>query len=339
MGDRIHRETRAAGRATASVSAHSLTDIVSLYTAREVVVRLSEWERLVSRCSRRLAVGGSSMSWLDTGRMDDAGAPVLVFLHGNPTSSFLWRHVVTALSDRFRCVAVDLIGMGASGKPDIDYTWADHRSHLWQVLDALDVSGTAIRLVMHDWGVALGLEYARRHPGLITGVAMMEGHLRPLGSWEEFDEAGRVLFAELRDPVRGRRKIEDENFFLASVLPGGMHHQLTDEERAAYNAPYPDARSRRPIWAWVTQIPIAGEPSDVHDVLVANLAWLETTRTPRLLLYGDPGAIIDRDSLAAIAARCPGLVTRPVGPGLHFLPEDQPSAIAELLSAWAAGEP
>ena len=313
--------------------------IVSVRTAREVVVRLSEWETLVSRCSRRVAVGGSFMSWVDTGPTDDTGAPVLVFLHGNPTSSYLWRHVVMALSDRFRCVAVDLIGMGASGKPDIDYGWADHRTYLWQALDALDVGGAAIRLVMHDWGVALGLEYARRHLGRIAGVAMMEGHLRPLGSWEDFDEAGRVLFAELRDPDRGRRKIEDENFFLSGVLPGGMHHQLSDEERAAYNAPFPTARSRHPIWAWVTQIPIGGEPADVHDVVTGNLAWLETTRVPRLLLYGDPGAIIDRDYVAAITARCPGLVTRPVGPGLHFLPEDQPAAIAEHLRAWAVGEP
>ncbi len=113
-----------------------------------------------------------------------------------------------------------------------------------------------------------------------------------------------------------------------------MDHQLTEDERLAYAAPFPTPRSRRPIWAWVTQIPINGDPPDVRDALDANLAWLESTQTPRLLLHADPGAIIDSAYAAEIAARCPGLTTRTVGPGLHFLPEDQPKAIAEQLATW-----
>ena len=257
-----------------------------------------------------------------------------MLLHGNPTSSFLWRHVITALMDRFRCVAIDLIGMGGSGKPDLDYTWAIHRDYVAEALAGLDTEGRAIRLVMHDWGVALGLDYARGHPERVAGVAMMEGHLRALGSWQDFDEAGRALFGELRDPVRGRRKIEEENFFISTVLPSGMHHQLTEDEQRAYAAPFPTPRSRRPIWAWVTQIPINGDPPDVRDAVEANLTWLESTKTPRLLLHADPGAIIDSAYAAEIAARCPGLTTRTVGPGLHFLPEDQPNTIAEHLATW-----
>jgi haloalkane dehalogenase len=284
-----------------------------------------------------LTVRDSTMHWVDTGPVADPQAPVLVFLHGNPTSSYLWRHVMAALAGRFRCVAVDLIGMGGSGKPDIDYTWADQRHYLTAALDALDVEDAEVRLVMHDWGVALGLDYARHHPERVAGVAMMEGHLRPLTSWDEFDDAGRALFAELRDPVRGRRMIEEENLFLTTVLPSGMHHELTEDERAAYLAPFPTPRSRRPIWAWVRSIPIGGDPPDVRDAVAANLDWLASTSVPRLLLHADPGAVLDSAAVADLAARCPGLVTRSVGPGLHFLPEDQPDAIAALLAAWAGG--
>ncbi len=287
--------------------------------------------------SHLVAVRGSTMHWVDTGpapSRPDGAAPVLVFLHGNPTSSFLWRKVLSALRDEHRCVAVDLIGMGRSGKPDLAYTWADHRSYLTDALDALDTHGAPIVLVMHDWGVALGLDYARHREDRVSGVAMMEGHLRPLASWSEFDAAGRALFQELRDPVTGRRMVEEENFFLSTVLPSGMHHELTPDERQAYQAPFPTPRSRRPIWSWVRQIPIAGDPRDVHEAVAANLAWLQTTAVPRLLLHADPGAIVDSDYLAEIARGCPGLVTRPVGRGLHFLPEDQPDAIASELEAW-----
>ena len=304
------------------------------------MVETLHWDALVARGARQLRVLGSTMRVVDTGppgHLEDAQAPVLVFLHGNPTSSFLWRHVVTALADRFRCVAIDLIGMGGSGKPDLDYTWAVHRDHVAEALAALDTEGRAMRLVMHDWGVALGLDYARRHPERVAGVAMMEGHLRALGSWQDFDEAGRELFRELRDPFRGRRKIEEENFFLSTVLPGGMHHQLTEDEQRAYAEPFPTPHSRRPIWAWVTQIPINGDPPDVREALDANLTWLGSTKTPRLLLHADPGAIIDSAYAAEIAACCPGLTTRSVGAGLHFLPEDQPQAIADHLATWIQG--
>jgi haloalkane dehalogenase len=142
------------------------------------------------------------------------------------------------------------------------------------------------------------------------------------------------LFAELRDAVKGRRMIEEENFFLTSVLPSGMHHELTEDEKAAYLEPFPTPRSRHPIWAWVTQIPIGGHPPDVRDAVAANLAWLESTKVPRLLLHADPGAVLDAANVADIAERCPGLVTRSVGAGLHFLPEDQPGAIADHVATW-----
>ncbi len=288
--------------------------------------------------ARRLSlpVGQSTMSVLDTGpsEQDDADPP-LVFLHGNPTSSYLWRGVIDALAPHRRCIALDLIGMGRSGKPDLEYVWSDHRSYLHAALDALDCGPGGMVLATHDWGVSLGLEYARHRPGRVRGIAMMEGHLRPMDSWQDFDEGGRALFQMLRDPVAGRRAIEEENFFLDAVLPGGMLHQLTGEERAAYQKPFPTPDSRHPIWRWVTQIPIAGDPAEVAQVMTDNLDWLAEAAIPALLLHADPGAIIDSAYLTRLRSTAPALEIRAVGPGLHFLPEDQPDAIASAIRGWA----
>jgi haloalkane dehalogenase len=263
---------------------------------------------------------------------DTGGAgPTVVFLHGNPTSSYLWRRVIPLLSGRFRCVTVDLIGMGRSPRPPIGYDWGDHRRHLTAELDRMQ---GPFRLVGHDWGVGLGIEYARTRPDRVGGMAMMEGHLRPLASWDEFDEGGRDLFRRLRDPVEGRRLIEDENFFLTTVLPGGMRRRLKAEELSAYEEPFPTPESRHPIWKWVTQIPIGGEPPEAHRVLTANWDWLTTTELPLLLLTADPGAVLDSVRVEEVAHAAPGLRIRNVGEGLHFLPEDQPEAIARELSEW-----
>jgi haloalkane dehalogenase len=291
------------------------------------------WEQLSARGSRYAAVLGSAMHLVDTG----GNGPVVVFLHGNPTSSYLWRHVVVRLADRFRCIAVDLIGMGRSGKPDIRYDWADHRRHLTAVLDdlPLEVQGR-LWLVGHDWGAALGIEYARTRPERVAGVAFLEGHLRPLPSWQSFDDDGRDLFQQLRDPHFGRRMVEDDNFFLTTVLPAGIRRTLEPTELQAYLEPFPTPRSRHPIWRWVTQIPVAGEPPDVAEVLTDNAAWLATTPLPRLLLWASPGAVISAELAAELTQTLPGLHAVHVGDGLHFLPEDQPGPIAAALHAWIA---
>ncbi|MBL7259791.1 haloalkane dehalogenase [Paractinoplanes lichenicola] len=259
--------------------------------------------------------------------------PTVVFVHGNPTSSYLWRNVIPPLAGRFRCVAVDLIGMGRSPKPPIAYDWADHRRHLTPVLDGLD---GPLWLVGHDWGAGLTIEYARTHPGRVRGVAVTEGHLRPLASWDDFDEGGRDLFRRLRDPVEGRRMIEEDDFFLSTVLPGGTLRELTPEERHAYADPYPTAQSRHPIWRWVTQIPIGGEPPETDRVLAANWDWLTTTDVPLLLLTATPGAILSPPRVEEVRRAAPRLRIRDVGEGLHFLPEDRPAEIAAELAAWMA---
>lgn len=284
-----------------------------------------------------LAVAGSFLHVLDTGRPTTAGsAPVLVFLHGNPTSMFLWRHVVHALAPDFRCLGLDLIGMGRSGRPDIDYLWADHRRYLSAALDALDTGGAPITLVLHDWGVGLGLEYARTRPQRVERVVFSEGHLRPYPSWQDFDEGGRALFRQFRTD-EGARMIEQDNFLLEKVLPGGMNHQLSDSERVAYTEPFPTPVSRHPVWVWTTQIPVDGDPPEPAAVLSDNYAWLQSTGTPRLLLYANPGSVLQAEQVATARLDCPGLTAVDIGDGLHFLPEDQPEAIAAAIRSWLVG--
>ncbi|MGC5169036.1 haloalkane dehalogenase [Microbacterium sp. DT81.1] len=294
-----------------------------------------DWDAVTRKYGHDVPVLGSTMSVIDVGPVDRATGPVLVFLHGNPTSSFLWRKVIAALASRYRCIAIDLIGMGGSGKPAIGYSWTDHRAYLTETLDRLDVGTQPVRLVTHDWGVGLGIEYARTHPLRVAGVAFAEGHLRPLPSWDAFDEGGREFFRRLRDPVDGRREVLDDDVFLTAILPGGMYHQLTIEEARAYREPFPTPASRLPIWAWVTQIPVRGDPAPVHDALSANYEWLAHTSTPRLLLHAHPGAIITTAVARELVADIPVIASVDVGRGLHFLPEDQPENMAAALAAWA----
>lgn len=293
------------------------------------------WSPTLGVVGYDLDVGGSFVHVLDTGSILGS-APVLVFLHGNPTSTFLWRHVVQGLVPDFRCIGIDLIGMGRSGRPRIDYAWADHRAYLTAALDALDTGGAPITLVQHDWGVGLGLEYARTHPERVQRVVFLEGHLQPYRSWQDFDEGGRELFQQLRTQ-QGRRMIEDDNFLIEAILPGGMNHQLSADERAAYAEPYPTPTSRYPLWVWTTQIPIAGDPPEPTAVLADNYAWLRSTRTPRLLLHASPGSVLPSEQVATTRQDCPGLDVVDVGTGLHFLPEDQPDAIAAAIRAWVDG--
>ncbi len=293
------------------------------------------WAECPGVVGHDVAVGETSMHVLDTGVPTAGSAAVLVFLHGNPTSTFLWRHVAGRLAPGFRCVGIDLIGMGRSGKPDIAYLWADQRSCLDAALDALDTGGETITLVLHDWGVGLGLECARTHPGRVERVVFMEGHLQPYPSWQDFDEGGRELFRQLRTE-QGRRMVEQDNLLIEAILTGGMNHELSQDERAAYAEPYPTPSSRHPIWVWTTQIPVAGDPPEPTAVLRENYAWLQSTDTPRLLLHARPGSVLQAEQVAAARRDCPGLAVVDVGPGLHFLPEDQPAAIADAIRDWIA---
>ncbi len=283
---------------------------------------------------RRIPVLGLRMAVVEVG----AGDPI-VFLHGNPTSSYIWRNVLPHLQALGRCIAPDLIGMGDSDKvPDSEggsYTFLEHRRYLDALLDALGVRHN-VTLVVHDWGSALGFDWARRHPASMRGIAYMEGLVRPT-TWAEFPEAARGLFQALRSPA-GETLVLDQNVVVEQVLPGGLLRTLTEDEMAWYRRPFArPGEDRRPTLSWTRQTPIDGEPAEVADIVQGYAAWLRQSTLPKLFVNGEPGLVLTGPSRDVCRAwPCQREVTVP---GLHFLPEDSPDAIGLAIAAWIEAIP
>lgn len=275
---------------------------------------------------KSLPVLDSTMAYRESG----AGEPI-VFLHGNPTSSYLWRNVIPRLESEGRCLAPDLIGMGRSGKPAIDYAFADHARYLDAWFDALDLRN--VTLVIHDWGSALGFNWARRHADRVAGIAFMEAIVRPL-AWSEWPDASRELFRSFRTPGVGETLIFEKNVFLERVLPGSIRRRLTDEEMNAYREPFRDSASRRPMWRWPNQIPLDGEPADVVDLVSRYAEWLGESDVPKLLLTFEPGILIPAPMVAWCREHVRRLDVQDIGPGSHFVQEDHPEAIGDAVKAW-----
>ncbi len=288
--------------------------------------RVSLPEDLVSRT---VNVRDSFMHYLEANLSESSGDPIL-FLHGNPTSSYLWRNVIPHVQDKGRCLAPDLIGMGKSGKPDIDYRLVDHITYVDAFIEALELDN--LTFVLHDWGVAIGLHYLTRFSERVKAVAFMEGHLHT-NTWDDFDEDSQAMFKQLRTEGVGERMILEENFFTETVLPGGTLRDFSKEELDAYRAPFLERSTRKPMLRAVREIPIEGEPADVAEIVNAYNAYLTTFDAPKLLLYAQPGAIIGEQEVTWCKA-LPNLTAVDVGAGLHFLPEDRPAEIGRGLRGW-----
>jgi haloalkane dehalogenase len=277
-----------------------------------------------------LNILGSTMHHRESG----AGTPV-VFLHGNPTSSYLWRDVMPAVGSG-RLLAPDLIGMGESGKPDIDYTFADHARYLDAWFDALDLQDVV--LVGHDWGGALAFDWAARHPHRVRGIAFTETIVKPM-AWEEFPEGGRQLFEAIKTDGVGEAMILDDNAFIEQGLPGTSATPLTQGDLDAYRKPYPTRESRLPLLQWPRSMPLGGEPADVVARIEAYDRWLRaSTEVPKLLLTfaPGPGAMMHDGIVAWCAANIAGLeIEHSEAVAGHHTPEDQPALIAAAVSAWA----
>jgi haloalkane dehalogenase len=261
-----------------------------------------------------------------------AGEVPVVFLHGNPTSSYLWRNVIPHVAEQTRCLAPDLIGMGSSGKPDIAYRFVDHVRYLDAWFDALGLG--EVVLVGHDWGGALGMDWAARHPGRVRGVALIETFLRPL-RWAEFPPLGAELFRSFRSP-KGEQMILEDNTFIEFNLPHGVVSGLAAADHDVYRAPYPDPAARRPLLTWPREIPIDGEPADVHERMLAYGRWMaETPEVPKLVMTVEPGVGMGSPEVAAWAKETFASVeVESVGPGGHHAPEDQPDAIGHAVARW-----
>ena len=271
---------------------------------------------------KRVKVLDSEMSYVDVGKGDP-----IVFLHGNPTSSYLWRNVIPHVSDIGRCLAPDMIGMGQSGKsPYYTYRLVDHIRYLDAWFDAMNLSN--VILVIHDWGSALGFHRASRYPHQIAGIAYMEAIVRPF-SWDDFGEAADV-FRALRSSA-GEHLVLDENAFVERVLPSGMIRSLSEEEMGTYRAPYTEREARLPTLIWPRQASVNGEPEDVTSIVRAYSEWLSQSQIPKLFIAGEPGSVITAGS--ANRQFCETLKNQQevTVKGRHFVQEDSPDEIGAAL--------
>jgi haloalkane dehalogenase len=285
------------------------------------------------RFVRRFAtVHGSRMAYIDEGRGDP-----IVFLHGNPTSSYLWRNVIPHVVAHGRCIAPDLIGMGRSDKPKLGYQFADHARYLDGFFDALGLD--KVTLVIHDWGSALGFDWARRHPDRVRAIAFMEAIVTPVPTWDAFPEQGRQVFQALRTPGVGEEMVLDRNFFVEQLLPGSVLRPLTPAEHAAYRAPFAERDARLPTLAWPRQLPIAGEPPEIVALVERYRDWLAASPLPKLLFTVEPGVLIPPPVAAWCRDHVPNLEVVALGAGLHFVQEDHPHALGRELARWIAALP
>jgi haloalkane dehalogenase len=275
-------------------------------------------------------VFGSRMAYHERGK----GAPVL-FLHGNPTSSYLWRDVIGALEGRGRLIAPDLIGMGDSAKlenpaPDT-YRFVTHRKYLDAFIDAVIGERQEILFVIHDWGSALGFDWANRHRDRVRGIAYMEAIVRPFAGWQEWSEAATPIFQGFRSD-KGESMILDRNMFVERVLPGSVLRKLSDAEMTEYRKPFEKREDRWPTLTWPRQIPIAGEPADVVAIAGNYATWMSENDIPKLFVNAEPGAIL----IGAVREFCRGWKnqTEVTVQGSHFIQEDSAPAIGEAIGTW-----
>ena len=271
------------------------------------------------------------MAYIEVG----SGDPI-VFLHGNPTSSYLWRNVIPHLETAGRCIAPDLIGMGDSQKLDDpgpgSYRFVEHRHYLDGLLDALGVESN-VTFVVHDWGSALGFDWANRHRNSIKGIAYMEAIVRPV-TWDDWPEPAVSLFQNFRSPM-GETMVLEKNIFVENVLPTSVIRDLTDAEKAEYGRPYLEAgESRRPTLTWPREIPLEGEPADVTEIVQNYADWLSASDVPKLFVNADPGTILigaQREFCRAWPNQTEVTVT-----GSHFIQEDSPDEIGAAIADWRA---
>lgn len=278
---------------------------------------------------KTVTIMGHQMSYVDEGE----GDPV-VFLHGNPTSSYLWRNIIPHVAGIGRCIAPDLIGMGDSAKlpdsgPDT-YKFTEHKAYLEAFLDSIEMQGK-VTLVLHDWGSVLGFDWANHHREKVKGIVYMEAIVKPL-SWKEFPEMARPMFQAMRSPV-GEKIVLEDNLFVEGILPLSVARGLNKEEMDIYRRPYVNpGEDRRPTLTWPREVPIGGEPIEVVDIVTSYGKWLEQSQIPKLFINAKPGTMLtgtQREYCRTWPNQEELTVT-----GLHYVQEDSPHEIGVALEAF-----
>lgn len=273
---------------------------------------------------------GSQMAYVDKGE----GDPIL-FLHGQPTSSYLWRNIMPHVEGQGRIIAPDNIGFGRSDQPELDYTFGDHYRYIKAFIEQLDLQN--ITLVVHDWGSGLGLHYAAQHPENIKAIITMEALMAPVlpaASYEAMRPDVSGFFQMVREPEAGRKLIVEDNAWLEGFLPAFIARPLADKALKAYQSPFPTEKSRIQVNQWPNEIPIAQQPQETHDIITHYNAFMERTNIPWLYFYSTPGVMATPEGADYWSARAQNIETVYLGHGLHYVQEDNPFAIGRAISDW-----
>ena len=279
--------------------------------------------------SHYVSVNGSKMHYIDEGSAD---GPVFLFLHGNPTSSYLWRDVVPVVAaSGARAIAVDNIGFGASDRPDIGYTFAEHADYIDGFIEAMGL--TDVTLVIHDWGSALGFDYAYRHQDNVKAIAFMES-IHRIASMADLEPLPKRLFTAFRTRGVGELFVMGGNGFVEKVLPLSIVRELSDDEMNAYREPFPTFGSRYPTLVWPRQVPFDGSPEDVAARVREFGGWLSTSTVPKLLLYFEPGVLIEKAEAEKIGRGWANTEAKFLGDGIHFVQEDHAAEIGAAIVEW-----
>ncbi len=277
--------------------------------------------------SKFVEVHGSKMHYLQKG----SGDPIL-FIHGMPTSSYLWRNIIPGLSDLGTCIAPDLIGMGQSDKPDIEYTAFDHIKYLEGFIKALDLKN--ITLVLHGWGSVMGFDYASRFENNIKGLAFYESHIRPNVEWDMLSLPVQQLATLLNRPGASYQAIVEHNYLIKKLLPHGVLRKLTDVELAFYAKPFQTKESRKPLWQYILELPLGANEGEVVELIGRYSQWLTQSTSPKLLMYAMPGFTTTIETVQWAKNNLPNITVVELPDALHFAQESIPQLFAEELRAW-----
>ena len=284
---------------------------------------------LKEHSKKNMKVFDKNMSYVEMGQGN-----TILFLHGNPTSSYLWRNIMPYMKEKGRCIAPDLIGMGDSDKLENKsagtYTFIEHRKWLDELLNLLDI-GNKVILVVHDWGSALGFDWAKRNQDRVAGIAYMEGIVRPLKNWDEWPSSSAPIFQGFRSEA-GEKLVMEKNIFVEKVLPGSVLRGLTEEEMEVYRRPFNIPEDRRPTLDWPNQIPIEGHPKDVTEITKSYSEYLSTSNVPKLFVNAEPGAILVGEQ-REFCRSWPNQQEITVS-GSHFIQEDSPDLIGKGILDW-----
>jgi haloalkane dehalogenase len=278
--------------------------------------------------SHFMEIDGAKIHYVDEG----SGDPV-VFLHGMPTWSYLWRNIIPTISSQCRCIAPDLVGMGLSDKPKIDYTVFDHIHFMTKFLDKLNLKN--LTLVMHGWGSVIGFHYAMHHPERMMGLVFNEGHIRVVKKWDELSLPVQQFLSLIRDDEHAYEEIINNNYLVETMLPTGVTHPLKEQEMKRYRQPFPTPESRKPLWQYIHEFPKGnGKPEDVVALISEYSERLQKSQLPKLMFYAVPGFMTTIDDVSWAKNHFPHLELIDLGEALHFVTESVPLLFANEFIEW-----